>query len=191
MFAVIFEVHPRTEKFDNYLGLAKLLRPELEKIDGFIENIRYRSLTRPGWILSLSTWRDEAALIRWRGHTQHHEAQERGREEIFSDYHLRVGELTEKTEGVTLVDGTRPPEWVKNTKAEDVAKWLGLLPDSAGWDVFEAVLTPGDIILLMSFPGAPSIPDGARLRRVRIVRDYGMYDRREAPQYYPAVPTRS
>lgn len=32
-----------------------------------------------------------------------------------------------------------------------------------------------------------SLPDGARLRRVRVVRDYGMFDRREAPQFYPAI----
>jgi hypothetical protein len=64
------------------------------------------------------------------------------------------------------------------------------------WDVFDAVLTPGDVILLMSwrdrsaagaFEAATGLPDGARLRRVRIIRDYGMFDRREAPQYYPDV----
>jgi hypothetical protein len=27
----------------------------------------------------------------------------------------------------------------------------------------------------------------ARLRRIRVIRDYGMFDRREAPQYYPEV----
>ena len=62
------------------------------------------------------------------------------------------------------------------------------------WDVFDAVLTPGDIILLLSWRDRPpprpsrravSLQDGARLRRVRVVRDYGMFDRREAPQYYP------
>jgi hypothetical protein len=62
------------------------------------------------------------------------------------------------------------------------------------WDVFDAVLTPGDLILMMSwrdraaaegFEKAVTSQDGARLRRIRIVRDYGMFDRREAPQYYP------
>src|SRR5215510_12365590 len=94
MFAVIFEVHPRSEKWDDYLGIAKMLKPELEAIDGFEENIRYRSLSREGWLLSLSIWRDEKALVRWRTQFKHHGAQERGRGEIFSDYHLRVGQLT-------------------------------------------------------------------------------------------------
>jgi len=218
MFSVIFEVHPRPEQRDNYFGNAKMLRPELENVDGFADNIRYRSLTREGWILSLSSWRDEKAVVRWRTRMRHHEAQERGRTKVFLDYHLRVGQLTKDTnipegyelleqrldetevgEGTTmiLIDGKRSSEWIKNTSAEDVARWLGL-PSKAealvSWDVFDAVLTPGDIILLMSwrdqleaeaFEKTVPLPETARLRRVRVVRDYGMYDRREAPQYYP------
>jgi len=220
MFSVIFEVHPKTEQWDNYLGNAKMLRPELEKVDGFVDNIRYRSLTREGWILSLSSWRDEKAVVRWRTRVRHHEAQEKGRAEIFSDYHLRVGQLTKDTKipegyelreqrldetevgqgtAVILIDNKRPSESVKNTTATDVAKWLGLPSEAealVGWDVFDAVLAPGDVILLMSwrdhlqaeaFENTISLQEGARLRRVRVVRDYGMYDRREAPQYYPDV----
>ena len=66
MFAVLFEVHPKGDQWDAYLGYAKMLKPELERIDGFVDNIRYRSLSRDGWILSLSSWRDEKALVRWR-----------------------------------------------------------------------------------------------------------------------------
>src|SRR3954454_20818999 len=71
-----------------------MLRPELEQLEGFIENIRYRSLTREGWILSLSNWRDEKALVRWRTRAVHHGVQEKGRLEVLLDYHLRVGQLT-------------------------------------------------------------------------------------------------
>ena len=100
---------------------------------------------------------------------------------------------------VVLIDGKRPKEWVEKTCHEDIAGWLGLKTDAPGlvsWDVFEAVLTPGDIILLTSwrdhgaaeaFEAATKLQEGARLRRVRIVRDYGMFERREAPQYYPDV----
>ena len=56
-----------------------MLRPELERIDGFVDNIRYRSLTREGWILSLSGWRDEKALVRWRTRANHHAVQENER----------------------------------------------------------------------------------------------------------------
>ncbi|MEA2818532.1 MAG: hypothetical protein QOJ86_536 [Bradyrhizobium sp.] len=218
MFSVIFEVHPKPAQWDAYLGLGKMLKPELEQIDGFVDNVRYRSLRHDGWLLSLSGWRDEKALVRWRTQARHHVVQERGRSEIFLDYHLRIGQVTEDTrvpEGhvlheqrldetatgdattVTLIDAKRPPEWVKQTSPDEVAKWLGLAPNAPGpvaWDVFDAVLTSGDIILLMSwrdlaaakaFEGEVALPDGARLRRVRVIRDYGMFDRREAPQFYP------
>jgi len=217
---VIFEVRPKAEQWDAYLGNAKILRPELEQVDGFVDNIRYRSLMRDGWILSLSGWRDEKAVVRWRTRMRHHEVQEKGRSEILSDYHLRVGQVIQDTrvpEGhelqeqrldetevgkgttVTLIDGKRSPDWVKSSKLEDVAKWLGFIPGAIGlvaWDVFDAVLTPGDVILLSSwrtqlqaeiFENSVSPRAGSRLRRVRIVRDYGMYDRREAPQYFPDV----
>src|SRR5690349_6744640 len=94
MFSVIFEVHPRPERWGTYLEAAKMLRPELERVDGFVDNVRYRSLTRDGWILSLSSWRDEKALVRWRTAVRHHEMQQRGRDELLLDYHLRVGQLT-------------------------------------------------------------------------------------------------
>jgi len=218
MFSVLFEVHPKSDQWDAYLGNAKMLRPELEQVDGFVDNIRYRSLTREGWILSLSGWRDEKSVVRWRTKMRHHEVQEKGRREILLDYHLRVGQITKDTripegyelheqrldetevgEGTTviLINAKRLPEWVKDTKPEDVAKWLGLAPNAPGliaWDVFDAVLTPGDIILFISwrdhaaaeaFESKVSLQEGKRLRRVRVVRDYGMFDRREAPQYYP------
>jgi heme-degrading monooxygenase HmoA len=152
MFSVIFEVHPKADQWDAYLGYAKMLRPELEQVDGFVDNIRYKSLTREGWILSLSNWRDEKSAVRWRTRMRHHEVQEKGRGEVLLDYHLRVGQLTQDTrlpegyelleqrldetetgEGTTatLIDGRRSSEQVQKSGPEDVAKWLGLAPDSS------------------------------------------------------------
>ena len=93
MFAVIFEVEPAAGRQQEYLDLAAQLKPELEKIDGFISVERFSSLTSPGKILSLSFWRDEAALIRWRQHEEHRRAQWKGRSEIFKDYHLRIASV--------------------------------------------------------------------------------------------------
>src|SRR6266576_5851667 len=94
MFAVIFEVNPKAEQWDAYLGYAKLLRPELEQIDGFIDNERFSSLRRKGWVLSLSTWRDEKAVVRWRTAARNHDGHQKGRTEVFSDYHLRSVRLS-------------------------------------------------------------------------------------------------
>jgi len=75
MFSVIFEVLPNKGNWDDYLDNAKMLRPELEQEEGFVDNIRYKSLTREDWILSLSNWRDEKSLVRWRTRMRHHEVQ--------------------------------------------------------------------------------------------------------------------
>jgi heme-degrading monooxygenase HmoA len=93
MIAVIFEAQPREGQQDAYLSIAAVLRPELEKIDGFISIERFQSLSEPGKILSLSWWRDEASVARWRSFEQHRAAQRAGRERIFRDYRLRVAEV--------------------------------------------------------------------------------------------------
>lgn len=93
MIAVIFEVHPRPGKKDAYLDTAARLRPLLEKMDGFVSVERFESLSQPGKILSLSLWRDEAAVRNWRQLEEHRRAQEAGRKSIFAGYRLRVAEV--------------------------------------------------------------------------------------------------
>ncbi|MGO8921066.1 MAG: antibiotic biosynthesis monooxygenase family protein [Stellaceae bacterium] len=93
MYAVIFEVQPKPGRQQEYLDIAAALRPELEQIDGFLSIERFQSLTSDGKILSLSFWRDEAAVTRWREHERHRRAQARGRAEIFADYRLSVVEV--------------------------------------------------------------------------------------------------
>ena len=90
MYAVIFEVEPEPDRLEDYLEIAGRLRPELEKIDGFISIERFKSLSQDGKILSLSFWRDEEAIARWRRYEQHHAAQLTGRDRIFRDYRIRV-----------------------------------------------------------------------------------------------------
>jgi heme-degrading monooxygenase HmoA len=90
MIAIIFEAEPAPGRRNEYLGLAAELRPVLEKIDGFVSIERFESLTTPGKLLSLSFWRDEAAVAEWRKVEAHRAAQARGRGGIFKDYRLRV-----------------------------------------------------------------------------------------------------
>jgi len=90
MIAVIFEVTPSAGQMDAYLDTAAALKPLLQTIDGFISIERFQSLTQPGKILSLSIWRDEAAVKEWRSLDPHRAAQAAGRAGIFSDYRLRV-----------------------------------------------------------------------------------------------------
>jgi heme-degrading monooxygenase HmoA len=93
MFAVIFEVEPEKERAQEYFDLAAELRPELEKIDGFISVERFTSMYNEGKYLSVSFWRDENALNQWREHLGHRDAQEKGLINIFRNYRIRVAEV--------------------------------------------------------------------------------------------------
>lgn len=93
MLAVIFEVEPQDGRRDDYFDIAADLRPLLQRIDGFISIERFESVVTPGKILSLSFWRDEAAIAEWRRLEKHRKAQSMGRELMFKGYRLRVAEV--------------------------------------------------------------------------------------------------
>jgi heme-degrading monooxygenase HmoA len=219
MFAVIFEVHPKKDKFDDYLHLAASLKPTLEKMDGFIDNERFRSTRDAERLVSLSIWRDEKAVIRWRTQGNHHEVQEKGRFEVFEDYHLRVGEIvadsdstggqplpeqrfdeTEIGDAKTITLSEFTPLGGNKPSGRDLAIATGLaegmVDGVVDQEVFESITHPGKLLLLVSWrdleaarewkPG-PLTGSELRHRLVRVIRDYSMHDRREAPQYYPAV----
>ncbi len=93
MHMVIFEVEPRDGLRETYLDMAASLRAELEQIEGFISVERFKSLTTPGKLLSLSAWEDEAAIQRWRNHAHHQDAQTAGRDSMFERYRIRVASV--------------------------------------------------------------------------------------------------
>jgi len=196
MFAVIFEVNPRPEAWDEYLGHAAMLRPELLAIDGFITNERYASLNRPGWLVSLSIWRDEKALVRWRTHALHHEIQGKGRSSVFADYHLRVGEIVTDTQSVQPLPQSRfDTTEVGAAKAVTVTErtpGAGSMATSPGAEAFDSITQPGNTLHIASWRDLASAEAGisglpGRHRVVRVIRDYGMFARTEAPQYYPPI----
>ncbi len=93
MIAVIFEVTPHPDRRADYLAIATALRPLLDDIDGFISIERFQSLSDPSKMLSLSFWRDEAAVTAWRQTEPHRAAQTQGRAEIFAAYRLRIASV--------------------------------------------------------------------------------------------------
>lgn len=93
MIAVIFEVEPAEGNPAPYLDIAATLIDELKSIDGFISVERFQSLSTPGKLLSLSFWRDEDAVRRWRSLESHRRAQAAGRAGVFQDYRLRVAQV--------------------------------------------------------------------------------------------------
>lgn len=93
MIAVIFEGQPTAEGRAAYLDHAAALRPLLEGMDGFLSVERFQSLSDPQRLLSLSYWRDEAAVRAWREVERHRQAQAAGRGGLFADYRLRVAHV--------------------------------------------------------------------------------------------------
>ncbi len=93
MHVVVFEISMKEGAQDQYFDLAASLRPEVEKIDGFISVERFESVATPGKFVSISFWRDEAAVQRWREHADHEVAQNRGKADIFADFRISVAEI--------------------------------------------------------------------------------------------------
>jgi heme-degrading monooxygenase HmoA len=93
MIAVIFEFTAAPGRRQEYLDIAGELGKELSGFDGFVSIERFQSLNAPEKFVSLSFWRDEEAVRRWRNVQKHREAQAKGRAGIFSDYRLRVAQV--------------------------------------------------------------------------------------------------
>jgi heme-degrading monooxygenase HmoA len=200
MIALFFEVTPSTGNEGRYLDIAAALRPELEASGGVAFLDRYRSLARPQTMLSHQLWHDEASLARWRANARHHGAQTAGRGSVFEDYRLRVaaviaargedGALSAREPGIAYNSPELKAERlmaVLRSEGEAVAPAAGETWQSVyaatrfAW-VGEVESRDAGMALLAALRGEGCV-SAAQLCLVS--RDYGKFDRREAPQYFP------
>jgi hypothetical protein len=215
MFSVLFEVQPNRDEWDVYLARADMLRAELERAPGFVDSIHYGSLTRDGWILSLSGWSDEPSAAGWHTRMRDDEARR-----MFPAHRLRMGEVRWDTrdpedqtiaghggtggagEGthITLIDAKQTLEWVSANNPQEMALYLGFdlysYGDCISWDIFNSLSSPGEIILLVTWKNAESandhaatqiVPDDARVRVIRVDRDSALSEIQDAAQTCPAA----
>ena len=205
MIGLFFEVQTRPGHRDQYLDLAASLKPALEAIGGCLSIERFTSLSREDLLLSYQIWQDEATLTAWRVHGQHHKVQELGREKVFADYRIRIAQLIHEVRPGQPVwrperrtpyndPARRPPTFVLATESKSAR-----LAAETGWrrDAFASVYRQGHFAHLVDLPDDQSgLEFGARLfadptteyvRIFEVMRDYGMYERTEAPQYYPPI----
>jgi heme-degrading monooxygenase HmoA len=205
MIALFFEVQTRPGHRDQYLDLAASLKPDLTAMGGCLFIDRFASLTRENLLLSYQIWQDEGAMTAWRVHGYHHEVQTIGREKVFSDYRIRIAQVIHE-------ERPEQPVWQpeRRTPYNDPARRPSTfvlvaeskhaeLPVQTEWkrDAFNSVYRDGCFAHVIDVPDQPSgVELGRRLltdptteyfRVVEVMRDYGMYDRSEAPQYYPPV----
>jgi len=200
MIGLFFEVMPRPGHEQAYFDIAAGLRPELDKNPGLIFIDRFKSLVRPRIVLSHSHWRDEASLAGWRIHAKHHAAQIAGRKQHFEDYRLRIGQLV--CEWLSQAGDLRRLEVTNSYNDPTLQKERFMLVSTARElvqagpesDVLASVYRESEYIVLTP---TPSLQDGLHaveqlsqtgtmtsVRLYLVSRDYGMYDRKEAPQYY-------
>lgn len=212
--AVLFEVELAKGARDAYLAAAASLRPLLDEVDGFVSIERFASEQRPDWILSLSFWADDAAIAAWRSRERHHEAQVKGRSGIFEDYRLRVA----RVQSDNSVTPRRQPERdstyndpsrrrvrrVAVVEVDDQTRPALIESLCTGLDVsasesFLSLTTPGKRAYVIEFADtrsmsawqkrmAPVSFSQQRIRTMEVLRDYGMFDRVQAPQYHPDAP---
>lgn len=203
MLALFFEVRPREDGgWDRYLSIAAGLRPLLAEQEGLLFIDRYGSLFHPGTLLSHSLWRDEAALAAWRANGVHSGAQSKGRQDVFDDYRLRVAHVVRTVAPGSPAELAAPRSTYRDPAACParfmvVATATGEIPlgKAAPTDMFESINRKGERLWLFDAAdeaAASNLIDalcgaGATARACEVERDYGMFDRAEAPQYYPPV----
>ena len=205
MISQFFEVRIKEGQVDRYLGLAASLKPSLEAMGGCLFIDRFKSLSRRNLLLSYQIWQDEGSMVAWRVDPRHHTVQVAGREKVFDDYRIRIAQVLHEERpgqsawqperlGAYNDPKRRAPTFVVASESRHRE-----LPLETPWkrDAFESVYRPGIFAHLVDVPSSEAgIAFGRELladstteyfRVFEVMRDYGMFDRAEAPQYYPPV----
>ena len=90
MVIVLFEVTLKEGKMADYLGCAEQLKEWLAHEEGFLSAERFSRRAAEGKLLSLSMWKDEESVARWRNNLNHRMCQKIGRMQDFKDYKITV-----------------------------------------------------------------------------------------------------
>ncbi|MGE0698910.1 MAG: antibiotic biosynthesis monooxygenase [Hyphomicrobiaceae bacterium] len=201
MIALFFEVTPKPGEESRYLEIAASLKPALEASGGMLFLDRYKSHARPRTLLSHQIWVDEGSLVRWRANGQHHGAQAAGRASVFEDYRLRVGPVVAEggegggvvpqMEGIPYNDPLITPERFVVV----VRSHTRPVPAASGGEVYESVYRAAEFAWVGTVPdrsggyealrGVAGDPCVSAAQLCLVSRDYGLDDRREAPQHFP------
>lgn len=201
MHALLFEMKPREGHEDHYFRHAAALRPLLEQQDGLLFIDRFKSLSRPGVILSHSWWRDEASLAKWRTNAKHHKSQEAGRNKHFQYYRIRICHVVSHA-----VAGQENKHWSKDGLYSSIEtqspRYIVIAgghgePFSDQGEAFQSVNRDDAYISLIDAEDEASAQSTSLNARdsasvsfammCLVSRDYGMFDREQAPQYFPPV----
>ncbi len=189
--AVFFDVLPKSGFVDAYFAMATGLRAIVEQNSGFISVERFKNLQRPDWYLSFSNWANEESLASWRCQSDHSSAQVCGRSLILEDYRLRVAsEVSAETGSAEFSESERITAYIGNFDAIEYAVSQIKIPELTS-RLFQGVIDPMRGIALVEFSkNQPlhlvkhSSNELFDIRCFAVVRDYGMFNRAQAPQQF-------
>jgi len=192
MQSVLFDVLPKPGHVEEYFSMAAQLKPIVEQNPGFISVERFANLQNQHWYLSFSCWKDEGSLAQWRCQPDHNGAQVCGRNKVFDDYRLRVS--VKKSDDDLLIDRSRELILLLIGYFDDVQAVLGQTPlDRLSSKSYQGVLDAKRGLSIIEFPAdsSPSndlhtlvIPESINALWFGVIRDYGMFDRVEAPTQF-------
>lgn len=196
MFALLFEVRPKPDHESRYLDRAAALRPILLEQPGLLFLDRYRSQSRPDVILSHSLWRDEDAIAGWRKNSQHRKAQAAGRKVHFADYRIRIAKVQQSFVADGSTDTAQPIGFEDQSLSDAKANLIVTIGAEAGeldrGEVFASLNTKSAYLTLCDgltanqgqelYSRAEKLASTTELRLCTISRDYGMFDRDQAPE---------
>ncbi|GFE49677.1 antibiotic biosynthesis monooxygenase [Roseobacter cerasinus] len=199
MHALLFEMEPRSGHEGHYFKHAEALRPLLAQHAGLLFIERFKSISRPKMILSHSHWRDEASLAKWRSDPDHHRSQTAGRNKHFSDYRLRISHVLKM-----MRQDTDPEIWSAEGAYTNVdatpARFLTIVaskgsPVDLGGECFHSVTADENFLCVTNaatrdhgdelIAKAMMNPNASSAMLALVSRDYSMFERAEAPQYFP------
>ncbi|MGP1256461.1 MAG: antibiotic biosynthesis monooxygenase family protein [Kiloniellales bacterium] len=199
MHALLFEMEPRSGHEDHYFEHAEALRPLLAQHAGLLFIERFKSISRPKVILSHSHWRDEASLAKWRSDPDHHRSQAAGRNKHFKDYRLRISHVLKM-----MRQDAVPESWTADGAYSNVdaipARFLTIAaskgdPVDLRGERFHSVTVDGNFLCVTDansrdhgeeiIAEAMTKPHATSAMLALVSRDYGMFERAEAPQYFP------
>lgn len=201
MQTLLFEMQPKSGHEDHYFAHAAKLKPLVLEEPGLLFLDRFQSMSREGLILSHSRWRDEAAIASWRSNGTHHQTQVAGRTKHFSDYRIRIGTAivsldehgaisSDNNQGSYREEGTKPLRYYAIIASQNT-------PYDGKGESFKSVYMEGAYLHIQDCPTLKdgealieSLKDNQAIQYAYLSltsRDYGMFEREEAPQYMPEM----
>ncbi|ETX13444.1 hypothetical protein OCH239_10375 [Roseivivax halodurans JCM 10272] len=188
MHALFFEMRPKPGHLDHYFDHVARLRPVLDRHRGLVFLERYGSLSDPDLLLSHQLWDSEEAIAGWRADAQHRRSQTAGRTVHFADYRIRVGErIWHRAPGTATTESRADVAASRSC----VLALYGTRPlTDGGLSAFESFTRKGRYISLGAFETPSRAHDVIargeligvdEMALYGIHRDYGQFDRSEAP----------